>query len=326
MDLLDAYNEDGESSDSSPAPEDGAGSADSDAPARRDAEPTAAGAVGSESAASAGISSDVLERLRRAASPPGSGVASAPSDQSSPAHGHAGEHEGLGAAHPDDSGPLVADGVDLPPPPPGRVDEAVQAGVDRMLAARTAGADLNRDLQDKKEFHNPGILERLVSDFKIVEHGTNYSTACFSADYPRELYYDYLARQAERRDALNRATRVSIGFESGGVQAPMIQNVGGIAQQSAVNAAAAAAAALAKSNGLPAGAQQAARSATAGVGAEGGPVKKKSKWENATSATSVGLPSGMQQRPQVATGVPNPHQLLLMQQQLLLQQQMPPKR
>ena len=31
---------------------------------------------------------------------------------------------------------------------------------------------------DKKEFHNPGILEMLMSQYNILEKGSNYPTVC----------------------------------------------------------------------------------------------------------------------------------------------------
>ena len=35
-------------------------------------------------------------------------------------------------------------------------------------------ARVPQDLYDKKEFHNPGILELLMSQYKILEKGSNY--------------------------------------------------------------------------------------------------------------------------------------------------------
>lgn len=70
--------------------------------------------------------------------------------------------------------------VSLPEKPDGEVDEDVAKRVDHYMRLR--GDDrpvkVNADLYDKKEFHNPGILEMLMSQYKIKETGTNYPAVC----------------------------------------------------------------------------------------------------------------------------------------------------
>jgi len=320
MDLLGEYDEEDEGSEEQASPP--AAGQDGDA-AAGDAKPGAEPGALADAAAGAGLSVLQLERLRSGLSAAASDVGG-PSDASSPASQH--------GEVPEDSAPArqppasAGGGPELPPAPPGPVNESVMEGVAKLLAERKKGTNVNEQLRDKKEFHNPGILERLVKEFKIIESGTNYAPDLFSPVYDSDMYFDSLLRQAERRDALARATRTSISFDSGGVQQPEYPSRGSaphVAAPSAVSAAAAAAA-LAKAHGMAVSATQPAAQ-TVPSAASDGPVKKKSKWDTATKATSssagvplppVGvMPGGL--RP----GVLQQQQQLMMQQQLLQQQQ-----
>jgi hypothetical protein len=236
---------------------------------------------------------------------------------------------------------LPEGGLDLPPAPSGPVDEAVKAEVARLLEQRKKGSNINSDLQDKKEFHNPGILERLVSEFKIQESGTNYSHDIFSPIYPKELHYETLNRQAAERDRLNRATRTSIGFESGGIQKPDLPKQPDcpprtITNQQSALTAAAAASALAAAH-FSASGMAAAPAHPPPTTAADGPVKKKSKWDSASKAVPgpAHLPAGVPVvHPQLSAavgpipGVLRPGQVgqvgqqLAAQQAVLMQQQL----
>lgn len=345
MDLLGEYDEEEDSNEGSPSSAKSSGQEAVE-------EPVSAGAFYVEGepdgksspppfwhgAAGAVLPPGQLERLRGV----GSNVSGAgtPSDMSSPAS-ESGEvvfdvAQPGAAANGSASTPGSAD---LPAAPPGPVEEAVKANVAKLYASLKTGQNINSDLRDKKEFHNPGILERLVSEFKIKESGTNYNAEIFSPDYPRDLYFDALNQQAARRDALNRATRTSIGFDSGGVQKPdyparpTIQHAAGAAstagsnQQSAV-AVAAAATALAAAHGVAGGAGSSATHPPPTAAATEGPVKKKSKWDSAISnknAAAAAPPAGAPPlRPPLPPNASVPSGLqpnaVLLQQQLLQQQ------
>jgi hypothetical protein len=70
--------------------------------------------------------------------------------------------------------------VSLPDKPLGEVDGDVAKRVEHYMRLRgdPKPVKVNSDLYDKKEFHNPGILEMLMSQYKIKETGTNYPTVC----------------------------------------------------------------------------------------------------------------------------------------------------
>jgi hypothetical protein len=285
MDLLGAYDEEDDGSDKQASP-----TAQGVGDAAVDAE------LGAEPAPADDVASD-----------------GAPSDASSPLE------DGAQAPQPPAAAP-TGSGPELPPAPPGPVSETVLGGVEKLLAERKKGTNLNEQLQDKKEFHNPGILERLVSEFKIMESGTNYSADMFSPVYDcRELYYDSLKRQAERRDEQARATRTAIGFESGGVQQPdyparAVHAAGLITNAPSAVAAASAAAALALAHGVSISVSQPAQ--TAPTTESDGPAKKKSKWDTATKASnSAPLPPVSLMPSVLRPGV------LLQQQQLQLMMQ-----
>ena len=66
--------------------------------------------------------------------------------------------------------------VSLPDKPDGEVEQEVADRVAHYmhLRGKPQPVKVNRDLYDKKEFHNPGILEMLMASYGIAEKGTNY--------------------------------------------------------------------------------------------------------------------------------------------------------
>lgn len=66
--------------------------------------------------------------------------------------------------------------VVLPEKPDGEVEKALAGRVERYMSMRGKPQPVfvNQDLYDKKEFHNPGILEMLMSQYRILEKGSNY--------------------------------------------------------------------------------------------------------------------------------------------------------
>mmetsp|Transcript_66380 Transcript_66380/g.157303 ORF Transcript_66380/g.157303 Transcript_66380/m.157303 type:complete len:366 (-) Transcript_66380:19-1116(-) len=144
-----------------------------------------------------------------------------PSDASSPNSPEPMEPRSNGSAS------LTADKpparVELPPEPSGEIDPRMMVNVQRFTDARSKGKRVNADLYDKKEFHNPGVLEELVNKYNIKETGSNYPKELFDpavyADRLPQLFYDNLRRQQDtdarkREDA--KAGRTAIDFSSGG--------------------------------------------------------------------------------------------------------------
>ena len=191
---------------------------------------------------------------------------SAPSDESTPSS--PARRSGLAG----ESKSSALQDVVLPDRPVGQVEPAVADRVEHYMRLRGQAepVKVNRDLYDKKEFHNPGILEMLMTQYQIVETGSNYPSELFDPrGYPDILHYDKLRTlPAGRHRSAQEAQR------------PPVQHVtvgaGGLPSAGA-NATAAAAAAAA--------AQGVAGRLSGGLGPDG-PVRKKSKWDSSTKVSS----------------------------------------
>lgn len=71
-------------------------------------------------------------------------------------------------------------GFSLPPEPKGKCPQELQDKITNMYERmRTNNMDMNKLIQDRKEFRNPSIYEKLIQYCNIDELGTNY---------PPELY------------------------------------------------------------------------------------------------------------------------------------------
>lgn len=66
-------------------------------------------------------------------------------------------------------------GFSLPPEPTGKCPVELQDKITNMYEKMNAGMDMNRVIQDRKEFRNPSIYEKLIQFCDIDELGTNYS-------------------------------------------------------------------------------------------------------------------------------------------------------
>lgn len=99
--------------------------------------------------------------------------------------------------------PNSSDQVKLPPEPEGRCSRSLQDKIARMLERKKLGKlSLNEHVQQKKDFRNPSIYEKLVSYCSIDEYGTNYPRNLFNpSSWGVESYYDALAKaQKEAHD------------------------------------------------------------------------------------------------------------------------------
>lgn len=89
-----------------------------------------------------------------------------------------------------------SDDVQLPPEPNGRCSNELQDKIsryyDRMV---TSGLDMNYIIQQRKDFRNPSIYEKLIQFCSINEFGTNYSPQVYDPlRWGKESYYEELAR------------------------------------------------------------------------------------------------------------------------------------
>jgi len=116
----------------------------------------------------------------------------------------------------------------LPPEPTGKCSTELQEKITRqyenMLPKRI---DMNFSIQQRKQFRNPSIYEKLIDHLEIEEIGTNYPTAIYDPyQWSKESYYDNLSKiqkeEMEKREK-ERRDRTKVEFVSG--TAPKKTNV-----------------------------------------------------------------------------------------------------
>lgn len=99
----------------------------------------------------------------------------------------------------------------LPPEPKGQPPAELVAKITKMYTKmRQTNMDMNRVIQDRKEFRNPSIYEKLISFCDINEFGTNYPPEIYDPlQWGEESYYEALSavqktemlkRQKDRKD------------------------------------------------------------------------------------------------------------------------------
>lgn len=99
----------------------------------------------------------------------------------------------------------------LPPEPKGKPPPELVAKITKMYTKmRQTNMDMNRVIQDRKEFRNPSIYDKLISFCDINEFGTNYPPEIYDPlQWGEESYYEALAavqktemvkRQKDRKD------------------------------------------------------------------------------------------------------------------------------
>ncbi|CAB4067068.1 SAP30-binding protein [Lepeophtheirus salmonis] len=100
------------------------------------------------------------------------------------------------------------DGVQLPPEPLGECDPSLQEKITKLMMRKTqSGYDINSIIQQKKNFRNPSIYEKLIEYCEIDEHGTNLPKDLYDGHlFGKESYYEELAKvqkiEIERRDKI----------------------------------------------------------------------------------------------------------------------------
>lgn len=65
-------------------------------------------------------------------------------------------------------------GFSLPPEPKGKCPQELQDKITNMYEKMKSGMDMNKLIQERKEFRNPSIYEKLIQYCDIDELGTNY--------------------------------------------------------------------------------------------------------------------------------------------------------
>jgi len=81
----------------------------------------------------------------------------------------------------------------LPPSPPGPCSEELKAKFIKLFGYKEQGLNMNAQILNRKEFKNPGIYDKLKTDFQVNEYGTNYSrTGKDNIPLDPSDYYDKL--------------------------------------------------------------------------------------------------------------------------------------
>uniref|UniRef100_A0A1B6DMQ4 SAP30-binding protein n=1 Tax=Clastoptera arizonana TaxID=38151 RepID=A0A1B6DMQ4_9HEMI len=88
------------------------------------------------------------------------------------------------------------DDIQLPPEPSGRCSNELQDKISRYYDKMvTSGLDMNYIIQQRKDFRNPSIYEKLIQFCSIKEFGTNYSPEIYDPlRWGKESYYEELAK------------------------------------------------------------------------------------------------------------------------------------
>ncbi|XP_034940643.1 SAP30-binding protein [Chelonus insularis] len=146
------------------------------------------------------------------------GLAAAPVE-SQPA-----ENGGLSATEqsPSRQGELVSDGeadqygVTIPPEPPGQYPSELQEKITQLFRKmESGGLDMNKVIQQRKDFRNPSIYEKLIQFCSINELGTNYPPDRFDPfKWGKDSYYEELASvQKAEMDKLEKARKEKTKIE-----------------------------------------------------------------------------------------------------------------
>ncbi|KDR16701.1 SAP30-binding protein [Zootermopsis nevadensis] len=117
------------------------------------------------------------------------------------------------------------DGVHLPPEPTGLCSTSLQDKINRLYEKMESnGLDMNYVIQQRKDFRNPSIYEKLIQFCSINEFGTNYPAQTYDPlRWGKESFYEELARvqktEMDRREK-ERKDKTKVEFVSGTAKRP----------------------------------------------------------------------------------------------------------
>lgn len=113
------------------------------------------------------------------------------------------------------------DGSNIPPEPLGKCPKELQEVISKYYyRVLNEGLDMNKMIQDKKNFRNPSIYEKLIQYCDINELDTNYPPEIYDPlKWGKESYYDELAKaqklEMDRREKEKKEKLAKIDFISG---------------------------------------------------------------------------------------------------------------
>ena len=107
-------------------------------------------------------------------------------------------------------------GVVIPPEPPGQCPVELQEKITKLFRKmESGGLDMNKVIQQRKDFRNPSIYEKLIQFCSINELGTNYPPDRFDPfKWGKDSYYEELAKvQKAKMDKLEKARKEKTKIE-----------------------------------------------------------------------------------------------------------------
>lgn len=103
-------------------------------------------------------------------------------------------------------------GYSLPPEPTSKLNPKFQENITNLhQKIVNHGFDLNKYIQDKKEFRNPSIYDKLIQFCDINELGTNFSEEIYNPKIYESMNYEELAKaQKNEMDKLEKQKKENI--------------------------------------------------------------------------------------------------------------------
>lgn len=120
---------------------------------------------------------------------------------------------------------MLAEDIQIPPEPAGRCSRSLQEKIaNYYINSKQEGHNLSQAIQQRKDFRNPSIYEKLIEFCQINEKGTNYPPEIFDPlVWGSESLYDSLDKMQkldmEKREK-ERKERTKIEFVTGTKKAP----------------------------------------------------------------------------------------------------------
>ncbi|XP_008551879.1 SAP30-binding protein [Microplitis demolitor] len=116
-----------------------------------------------------------------------------------------------------DDDPADPDGIVIPPEPVGQYPPDLQEKITVLFRKMESkgGVDMNQAIQQRKDFRNPSIYEKLIQFCSINELGTNYPPERFDPfKWGKDSYYEELAKvQKAEMDKLEKARKEKTKIE-----------------------------------------------------------------------------------------------------------------
>lgn len=114
--------------------------------------------------------------------------------------------------------PIDEDGIQLPQEPAGSCSAEIQEKITKLYSKMlNSSLDMNAVIQQRKDFRNPSIYEKLISFCGINELGTNYPPEMYDPlKWSKESYYEELAKvQKAEMDKREKERKSKVEFVSG---------------------------------------------------------------------------------------------------------------